>query len=104
MRLTRGGGGVEISEPRFEKHLLVCENERENGSCCGKKDSGVLREALKKQIKEMGFSEKIRVSRTGCLDVCDEGPNILLMPDNVWFSHVEMQDLPEIVRRAVDKR
>lgn len=94
---------MEISKPRFEKHLLVCENEREAGSCCGKKDSGVLREALKKRIKELGLSDRIRVSRTGCLDVCDEGPNILLMPDNVWFKRVELQDLSEIIRRAVDK-
>ncbi len=94
---------MEISKPRFEKHLLVCENERETGACCGKKDSGALREALKKRVKELGLSDRIRVSRTGCLDVCDEGPNILLMPDNVWFKCVELQDLSEIIRRTVDK-
>lgn len=94
---------MEISKPRFEKYLLVCENEREAGSCCGKKDSGVFREALKKNITELGLSDRIRVSRTGCLDVCDEGPNILLMPDNIWFKRVELQDLPEIIRQAVDK-
>lgn len=95
---------MEITTPRFEKHILVCENDREVGSCCGKRDSGLIREALKKRIKEMGLSEKIRVSRTGCLDVCDEGPNILLMPDNVWFSRVEMKDLAEIIRLTIDKK
>lgn len=95
---------MKISKPRFKKHLLVCENEKEAGACCGKKDSNHLREMLKKRIKEMGFSEEIRVSRTGCLDVCDEGPNILLMPDNIWFSGVEIRDLEEIIRLTIDNR
>ena len=87
---------MEITTPRFTKHLFVCENEKD-GACCGKKGAVALREALKKRVKELGLSERVRVSRSGCLDVCDEGPNVLLMPDNVWFKKVNFENVEEIL-------
>ena len=88
---------MESSKPAFEKYLLVCENEKESGACCGAPGTGI-REELKRLVKEKGFSKKIRVSRAGCLDVCEQGPNVLLMPDNVWFKKVKPGDLTEILK------
>ena len=51
----------------------------------------------------MGLSDRIRVSRAGCLDACEEGPNILLMPDQIWFKKVKPEDLEEILRRAASE-
>ncbi len=92
---------MEISKPCFAKHIFVCENKKEAGECCGGKNSEVLRETLKKAIKQMGLDDRIRVSRTGCLDVCAQGPNVLLMPDNIWFKQVKEGDLQEIIHRAL---
>ena len=90
---------MNISKPAFAKYLFVCENQRADGACCG--PEGVhLRETLKKIVKDKGLAERIRVSRSGCLDVCSEGPNILLMPDNIWFKHVEEKDVEEIIKMA----
>ncbi len=90
---------MEVSSPRFLKYIFVCENERPEGDCCALK--GVqLREALKKTVKERGLAGKIRVSRSGCMDVCSEGPNVLLMPDNIWFKHVEEKNIEEIIKKA----
>lgn len=90
---------MEKSEPRFSKYLFVCGNRREMGVCCGAAGEA-LRERLKRRVAEMGLAAKIRVSRSGCLDVCALGPNVLLMPDNVWFKHVRLEDAEEIVRAA----
>ena len=60
----------------------------------------VLREALKKSVKDAGLADSIRVSRAGCLDLCKHGPNVLMMPDNKWFSGVRESDLKEIMREA----
>ena len=59
-----------------------------------------MRELLKKSVKEAGLASSVRVSRAGCLDLCEQGPNVLLMPDNKWFSRVQESDLEEIVREA----
>ena len=93
---------METLKPKFQKYLFVCENARkEGGDCCG--SAGVrLRDLLKKAVEEGGLEYKIRVSRTGCLDVCAEGPNVLLMPDNVWFKHVSEKDLEAILNKAAD--
>ncbi len=59
-----------------------------------------IRELLKKSVKDAGLASSVRVSRAGCLDLCEQGPNVLLMPDNKWFSHVRENDLEEIMRAA----
>jgi (2Fe-2S) ferredoxin len=90
---------MEESRPKFQKYIFVCENERPEGACCGR--AGVhLRELLKTGAKERGLAGRIRVSRSGCLDVCNEGPNVLLMPDAIWFKRVSEKDVPHILDRA----
>ena len=91
---------MEKTNPKFEKYILVCENERESGDCCGKAGQH-LRERLKNEIKSRGLASKIRVSRTGCLDVCSEGPNVLIAPDYIWYKHVSEQDIPAIVSEVI---
>lgn len=90
---------MEAGKPAFQKYIFVCENERAEGKCCAPEGSK-LREILKSRVKEKGLASRIRVSRAGCLDVCAEGPNVLLMPDNVWFKRVGEKDLDEILRKA----
>lgn len=90
---------MESSKSAFQKYLFVCENERQGGSCCmpqGQK----IREALKDLVKSEGLSKKIRVSRAGCLDVCADGPNVVLMPDNIWFKHVTVSDIKNVLEAA----
>ena len=90
---------METARPPFLKYLFVCENSRDEGKCCAP-DGVRLREALKKAVKDKGLGAQIRVSRSGCLDTCADGPNVLLLPDNVWFKHVGDADLAAIIARA----
>lgn len=91
---------METVRPVFQKYLFVCENERADGRACCASQGARLREILKEKIKAKSLGGLVRVSRSGCLDTCEEGPNILLMPDAVWFKRVTENDLDEIVRRA----
>ncbi len=90
---------MEPTRPRFQKYIFVCENERETGVCCNPAGAR-LREKLKESVKSKGLASQIRVSRSGCLDVCAEGPNVLLAPDYVWFKRVRDEDVAAIVERA----
>ena len=91
---------METSKPHFKKYIFVCENKRAEGECCAAKGSEHLRGRLKQAIRDKGLKGRVRVSRYGCLDVCSEGANVLLMPDNVWFKHVEEKDVEAIVEKA----
>ncbi len=94
---------MESSKPEFEKYIMVCVNERPAGervSCgatfCGKQ----LAAALKDAVKAAGQASKVRVSKTYCLDVCEQGANVLLYPDNIWFKQVTLEDVPAILEKS----
>lgn len=90
---------MDLSKPHFLKYIFVCENKRSEGTCCSEKGEKI-RERLKHEVKKKGLASEIRVSRSGCLDVCEQGPNVVLMPDNIWFKHVAEKDLPKILELA----
>ena len=87
----------------YNKILFVCTNRRpecERVSCApGGGDR--LRDTLKAMVKERGLKGKIRVSQSGCMDRCEKGPNIMLFPDNVWYSGVCEADLESILADAI---
>jgi (2Fe-2S) ferredoxin len=91
---------LEATAPRFQKYIFVCEHSRDNGEACCSSAGTRLRERLKAMVKEKKLDAKIRVSRSGCLDVCSEGPNVLVMPDNVWYKRVAESDLAQILEKA----
>lgn len=91
---------MEAARPPFQKYVFVCENERPEGACCMPAGTKI-RELLKEKVKQKGLSKQIRVSRSGCLDVCSEGPNVLVMPDNVWFKKVRIEDADAIIQQAM---
>ncbi len=92
---------MDVRTPKFERYVFVCEHEREDGVCCGPQGGGSIREALKSAVKERRLQGRIRVSRAGCLDVCAEGPNVLVYPSGRWYAHVRVEDVPLILEELV---
>ena len=93
---------MEASNPAFEKYVFVCINERPAGervSCGGTFCGKELSDKLKEAVKAAGQANRIRVSKTKCLDVCEEGPNVIVYPDNIWFKHVDLADIPAILAK-----
>ncbi len=90
---------MEKSEPAFQKYIFVCENQREEGKCCAP-EGMAIRQRLKELVAQKGLKGRIRVSRTGCQDACAQGPNVLVMPDHVWFKGVRAQDAEKILAFA----
>ena len=35
--------------------------------------------------------------QAGCLDACSQGPAVVVYPEGVWYGHVKVEDVPEIV-------
>lgn len=89
------------SHPPFATHVFVCQATREDGKpACGNRwDAGRAADELKSALKSAGVSA--RVSRSGCLGPCAEGPNVMLYPGKVWFQGCSLEDVPAIVDRVV---
>lgn len=87
----------------FAKTLFVCTHRRADGgktACAGGGKGGLeLAEALKAAVKTAGLKGKVRVAQSGCLDLCEQGPNAFLYPDGAWFCGLSAADVPALVEK-----
>jgi (2Fe-2S) ferredoxin len=84
-------------------HIFVCSNVRENNPenpGCGAKGGATLKDLLKKAANARGWKGKVRVSTSGCMGLCGEGPNILLHPQGIHFSAVTEADIETVLDAA----
>jgi (2Fe-2S) ferredoxin len=88
----------------FKRHVFFCCNQRDDGDrCCADSGAEAMQKYAKKRVKELGISGKgqVRVNKAGCLDRCDEGPVLVVYPDNVWYTYIDRDDIDEIVDKHV---
>ncbi|HNY46081.1 MAG TPA: (2Fe-2S) ferredoxin domain-containing protein, partial [Casimicrobium sp.] len=58
-----------------------------------------LRDYAKKKVKGLGLAGqgRVRVNNAGCLDRCDEGPVMVVYPEEVWYHYETEADVDEII-------
>jgi (2Fe-2S) ferredoxin len=81
-------------------HVFFCCNRREPGeNCCQNHKADEMRDYAKNRVKALGLAGqgKVRVNKAGCLDRCDEGPVVVVYPEEVWYTYVDKADIDEIV-------
>ena len=83
----------------YSKIVFVCTNQRAPGErkCCANGGGAALRAKLKALVKARGLASQVRVSQSGCLNRCESGPNIMVFPDNAWYSGVGETDLDLLI-------
>lgn len=90
---------------RFNKHIFVCNNQRQAEDargCCSARGSVALLDYLKKRVHESGLKGKVRVNKAGCLDACQYGPTLVIYPDDVWYSPQTQADMEEILTEHIE--
>jgi (2Fe-2S) ferredoxin len=86
----------------YKKTVFVCTNARADGrvACANPGRGGKeICEALKEAVKKAGLKGKVRVARSGCLDLCEKGPNLFVYPEGEWRSGLTLADVPELVEK-----
>lgn len=84
----------------YKHHVFFCLNKRDAPeACCACHDSEGMREYAKKRVKELKLSGpgQVRINASGCLDRCEEGPVIVVYPEEVWYTYVDRSDIDEII-------
>ncbi|HWH22987.1 MAG TPA: (2Fe-2S) ferredoxin domain-containing protein [Allosphingosinicella sp.] len=83
----------------YKKTLFVCVNDRGAGKrvSCGAAGAHLC-ELLKEEVKKAGLKGQVRVARSGCLDLCEQGPNVFCYPGDKWFSDLTEADIPELLK------
>ncbi len=88
---------IERPQP-YVRQSDVCINHRnwESPSCDYSGSEEVVHE-LRKVAKERNLNGKVRGARSGCLDVCEFGPNMMVWHEGLWSMKVTKGDVPPIV-------
>ena len=74
------------------KHtIFVCR-----GTGCVSGGGDAVYEALKAEVARQGLKDA-EVDFTGCHGFCQQGPNVVVEPDGIFYTHVEMGDAAEIL-------
>ena len=69
----------------YQRMVFICTNKREDGRpACGLRGSEEICERLKQEVKKRGLKGKVRALKSGCMDLCEIGPNVMIFPDNVF--------------------
>jgi len=76
---------------KSHRAVFVCQ-----GTGCLSSGSDAVYEALKEEINQQGISHA-EVDFTGCHGFCEQGPNVVIEPEGIFYTHVQAEDAPEIV-------
>ncbi len=82
----------------YRYHILVCA-----GTGCTSSNSPAIIEALNKELKAKGLDQTAKVVHTGCFGLCAMGPIMVIYPDGAFYSHVTVEDVPEIIDSHIAK-
>lgn len=86
------------NESPYIAHVFVCTNDRKGErKSCTDGNSQLVKAKLKESVDAKGWKGKVRVSTSGCLGVCGEGPNVMIYPQKLWFSGVTPDDVDAIL-------
>jgi len=72
----------------YEVHVFVCTS----GGTCPHQGAAEVHAFLKEAVLRAKLKFKVRVNHAGCLDQCGHGPVVVIYPENVWYSHVNVED------------
>ena len=88
-----------------ERHIFVCTSSRPNGQqkgFCHTKDGVSVLGKFIEELEERGLSGEVMVSNTGCFGLCEQGPVVVIYPDNVWYGSVTPDDVEAIMEEHIE--
>lgn len=83
---------------RYEHHILVCNSFRAKGEpqgVCHRKGSMDLMQYLQSEISERGLD--CAISLTGCFNICEKGPAMVVYPEGHWYGQITEEKLDDIL-------
>jgi (2Fe-2S) ferredoxin len=98
---------ITSSKIPYQKIVFVCTHSREGEVACGNhtrgENAGIpLVERLRQEVQKRGLKDKIRVAKSGCMDQCARGPNMMVFDahgNSTWYQCITLSDLPEIIEK-----
>lgn len=81
-----------------EYHILVCNSYRVAGDAqgfCNKNGATDFVQYISEECADRGLDAA--VSTTACLNVCSQGPVMVIHPQNLWYGGITEEKIDEIL-------
>lgn len=79
-------------------HILVCA-----GTGCSSSKSLEIVKRFEDGLALRQLDDEVKVVRTGCFGLCQKGPIVAIHPDRVFYNHVSLNDVEEIINEHIYK-
>jgi len=71
------------------------------GTGCTAWGSQAVIDALTDEMERRGLKDKVGVKKTGCHGFCERGPVVVILPKEIFYPQVTVEDIPEIVSKTI---
>lgn len=78
------------------KRVLIC-----SGTGCVSSGSNKVSDILSAEVEKRGLTEKVQVVTTGCHGFCEQGPIVIIHPDDIFYCQVKEADINEIIEKSI---
>ena len=76
--------------------IAICSG----AGCHGLGNGGVIRD-FEEEIEKHGLAGTVDIRATGCHGMCEQGPNVVIYPEEIYYVKVTPEDVAEIVKQTV---
>jgi NADH-quinone oxidoreductase subunit F/NADP-reducing hydrogenase subunit HndC len=81
-----------------DRTVLVCQ-----GTGCVSAGAEQIHVSLEREIAELGLGGDVLLKRTGCHGFCQQGPLVVIEPEDVFYTRVKVEDTPEIAQSLLSQ-
>jgi NADH:ubiquinone oxidoreductase subunit F (NADH-binding)/(2Fe-2S) ferredoxin/Pyruvate/2-oxoacid:ferredoxin oxidoreductase delta subunit len=74
------------------------------GAGCMASGAGEVISAFEAEIKKNGFKTKVNTKGTGCPGFCEQGPVVVIYPEEICYLQVKPEDVSEIVSETIKEK
>ena len=72
-----------------------------SGTGCQASGCEIVALAFEEELKKNGVEAKIDLKKTGCHGFCEQGPLVVIHPQEICYTKVKASDVPEIVSQSI---
>lgn len=82
----------------FRYHVFACAQQKPDGvPCCHARGAEATINAIRREVAARGLGDTVQITQCGSIGLCENGPNLVVYPEGVWYSGVRPEDAAELV-------
>ncbi len=81
---------------RYTRTIIACA-----GTGCQAGGGPAMLAALRQELGRRGLENQVQLRPTGCHGFCEQGPLLIVEPDNILYCHVKPEDAAEVIERTL---